>query len=43
MSLIEYRIYIPLGTVGKPGGNRTAKKGRKKMVLFSTGTQRMNL
>ena len=32
-----------LGTVGKPGGNRTAKKGRKKMVLFSTGMQRMNL
>ena len=39
MNLIEYI----LGTVGKPSGNRTAKKGRKKMVLFSTGTQRMNL
>ena len=28
------------GTSGKPGGSKTAKKGRKKMVLFSTGTQR---
>ena len=43
MNLIKYELWILIGTVGKPGGNRTAKKGRKKMVLFSTGMQRMNL
>ena len=25
---------------GKPGGSKTAKKGRKKLVLFSTGGAR---
>lgn len=30
----------PTDPGGKPGGSKTAKKGCKKLVLFSTGGQR---
>ena len=38
--LVSCVLYCELtGQEGKPGASKTAKKGRKKLVLFSTGGQ----